>query len=468
MYNHGDYKFLITSNDGEKRHVTTMLIQLGGVPVIDYWLLTAQQSKRLQALEDNLYIVANKDNIDEFEAWANDKYKKRLWCNEATKFDREYLNTLQDVAALVTEKGLDKDFTHLCIIDGNCCFSPDFNLTRIIEHSFIRDTDAITTFKMPKPTSIAGKLTNNTDKVVVHVDPNANSNPEVFAIDEAVSPSQADNIPEDSYLMGNVYYVHANSVSALVAAANNRENVSISARFAAGSMVDFFRQRIADGHKVYAHECKHVLCLNTLNQFKFADSFFKFYASQVRKAMEDQKQKHNDTNMAENFKTEFSATERKKKEMYDKYEKKLTQTNHIIPVYVVKQELARSTLDTDQIMTEFEEHYAAISSSRNSEVTLRKSGAGGAMQVQPQEKKYTLPQRFCDTSTWQHKPVKQHAVFTTTNSNYGLKAPTPQTMPSLFAGINGSFTNKFPGLYKSSGFTTAKTTPKVHKSLDDF
>ena len=82
-----------------------------------------------------------------------------MWCNEATKFDREYLNTLQDVAALVTEKGLDKDFTHLCIIDGNCCFSPDFNLTRIIEHSFIRDTDAITTFKMPKPTSIAGKLT---------------------------------------------------------------------------------------------------------------------------------------------------------------------------------------------------------------------------------------------------------------------------------------------------------------------
>ena len=60
VYNHGDYKYLITSNDGEKRHVTTMLIQLGGVPVIDYWLLTAHQSKRLQPLEDNLYIVANK------------------------------------------------------------------------------------------------------------------------------------------------------------------------------------------------------------------------------------------------------------------------------------------------------------------------------------------------------------------------------------------------------------------------
>ena len=389
-----------------------------------------------------------------------------MWCNEATKFDREYLNTLQDVAAFVTEKGLDKDFTHLCIIDGNCCFSPDFNLTRIIEHSFIRDTDAITTFKMPKPTSIAGKLTQNTDKVVVHVDPNANSNSEVFAIDEAVSPSDAGSIPQDSYLMGNVYYVHANSVSALVEAANDRENVSISARFAAGSMVDFFRKRLKEGHKVYAHECKHVLCLNTLNQFKFADSFFKFYALQVRKAIEDQKQKHNDTNMAENFKTEFSATERKKKEMYEKYEKKLTQTNHIIPVYIVKQELARSTLDTDQIMTEFESHYATISQSHKS-VTLRKDESG-AMQVQPQEKKYTLPQRFCDTSTWSHQPVRQHAVFTTTNSNYGLKPPSPQTMPSLFAGINGSFTNKFPGLYKSSGFTTAKTTSKVHKSLDDF
>ncbi len=314
---------------------------------------------------------------------------------------------------------------------------------------------------------MAGKLTQNTDKVVVHVDRKANSNPEVFAIDEAVSPAEAGQIPEDSYLMGNVYYVHANSVSALVDAAHGRESVSISARFAAGSMVDFFRKRLQDGHKVYAHECKHVLCLNTLDQFKFADSFFKYYAGQVRKAIEDQKQKHNDTNMAENFKTEFSATERKKKEMYEKYEKKLMQTNHIIPVYIVKQELARSTLDTDQIMTDFESHYATISKSHQKTVTLLK-GESGAMEVQPQEKKYTLPQRFCDTSTWNHKPVKQHAVFTTTNRNYGLKPPSPQTMPSLFAGINGSFTSKFPGLYKSSGFTTAKTTSKVHKSLDDF
>ncbi len=258
-----------------------------------------------------------------------------------------------------------------------------------------------------------------------------------------------------------------------------------------------------------------------------------YYAGQVRKAIEDQKQKHNDTNMAENFKTEFSATERKKKEMYEKYEKKLTQTNHIIPVYVVKQELARSTLDTDQIMSEFEAHYATISQSQfqGGGVTLRKDGASGAMAVQPQEKKYahhpiflslsfpipplslslsmsdvrrpgrtrekrpndgkmltfpslsllrarvcvcavlcryTLPQRFCDTSTWRHQPVRQHAVFTTTNSSYGLKPPSPQTMPSLFAGINGSFTSKFPGLYKSSGFTTARTTSQVHKSLDDF
>ena len=81
--------------------------------------------------------MANKDNIDEFEAWSNEKYRKRLWCNEATKFDndKEYLNTLQDVAALVTEKGLDKEFTHLCIIDGNCCFSPDFNLVRFPRQS---------------------------------------------------------------------------------------------------------------------------------------------------------------------------------------------------------------------------------------------------------------------------------------------------------------------------------------------
>ena len=34
-------------------------------------------------------------------------------------------------------------------------------------------------FKIPKQDSMSGKLTQNTDKVVVHVDPNANSNPEV-------------------------------------------------------------------------------------------------------------------------------------------------------------------------------------------------------------------------------------------------------------------------------------------------
>ena len=69
---------------------------------------------------------------------------------------------------------------------------------------------------------------------------------------------------------------------------------------------------------MYAHECKHVLCLNTPNQFKFADSF-KFYASQVRKAMgtRSRAQRHEYGGELR----EFSATERKKKEMYDKYEK---------------------------------------------------------------------------------------------------------------------------------------------------
>ena len=113
-----------------------------------------------------------------------------------------------------------------------------------------------------------------------------------------------------------------------------------------GSAIDSFSNFF---FKVFAHECKHCLCLNTLDQFKFADAFFRYYSMEVRKAIDQQKQKHNDTNMAENFKTEFSATERKKKEMYEKYEKQLSQTNHIIPVYVVKQELARSTLDTDKV-----------------------------------------------------------------------------------------------------------------------
>ncbi len=69
-------------------------------------------------------------------------------------------------------------------------------------------------FKIPKPESMSGQLTQNTDKVVVHVDPNANSNPEVLAIDEAVPPCESGSIPEDSYLMGNVYVVTTKSESA--------------------------------------------------------------------------------------------------------------------------------------------------------------------------------------------------------------------------------------------------------------
>ena len=282
VYNRGDYKCFITSNDGEKRHVTTLLIQLGGVPVIDYWLNRASLTKRLRNLEDNVHIIANKDNVDEFEAWANDRFAPTLWCNESTKDDPhlQYQNSLMDVASLVKSRGLDKN-THLCIVDGNCCFGPDFNLTRIVEHSFIRDTDCVTYFKRPDASSYYSHLTKDTDKYLVQVDSNAKSNPEVLAIDSIGSAETA----EDSYYMANVYYVHSNSVPALLDFAGSQDEGSVpSARFASSSIANFFKERLDKGYKVYGHECKHCLCLNTLDQFKFADSFFRFYASEVRKA----------------------------------------------------------------------------------------------------------------------------------------------------------------------------------------
>ena len=74
--------------------------------------------------------------------------QERLWCNEGQLPD-------PDLHAGRGRPGDREGLTRTSLTfyhRGNCCFSTDFNLTRIIEHSFIRDTDAITTFKMPKPT----------------------------------------------------------------------------------------------------------------------------------------------------------------------------------------------------------------------------------------------------------------------------------------------------------------------------
>ena len=56
-----------------------------------------------------------------------------------------------------------------------------------------------------------------------------------------------------------------------------------------------------------------------------------------------------------------------------------------------------------------------------------------------------IPVRFKNAEGWKHQPLKQHAVFQTSNNVYGAKKPSQQEMPLKWNGIRGEFTKTFGG-----------------------
>ena len=46
------------------------LLEVNDVPVIDYWLTFATKCKKLQPLENSVYVICNEDNFAEHIAWC--------------------------------------------------------------------------------------------------------------------------------------------------------------------------------------------------------------------------------------------------------------------------------------------------------------------------------------------------------------------------------------------------------------
>ena len=80
-----------------------------------------------------------------------------------------------------------------------------------------------------------------------------------------------------------------------------------------------------------------------------------------------------------------------------------------------------------------------------------------------------IPVRFKNAEGWKHQPLKQHAVFQTSNNVYGAKKPSQQERPLKWNGIRGEFTKTFGGgKFRDTSFNTSKTTSRVVNMREDF
>ena len=79
-----------------------------------------------------------------------------------------------------------------------------------------------------------------------------------------------------------------------------------------------------------------------------------------------------------------------------------------------------------------------------------------------------LPDRFRDASNWnvsRNKPAQHPCYVTSAVSAYGKK-PTVADMPLRWHGVSGDFTAQFAGNYADNGLVTTKAKSKVHAALE--
>mmetsp|Transcript_14019 Transcript_14019/g.16985 ORF Transcript_14019/g.16985 Transcript_14019/m.16985 type:complete len:512 (+) Transcript_14019:62-1597(+) len=429
----GDYSHLVTSQRGTAQHVTKGLLEVAGVPLVNYWMLAVKKCPRLLPVIQSVFIMANEQNVWEFEDWASDParcegFNPKNIISNGVKSGGKKRSILEDIDLFCQKEGTD---ANLVVIDCDYLFHPSFNLQRIIEHATIRGKDTVTYVNLKDESQLSNhvalELADDT------------TNPKVSSI--LCHPKPGETFSMD--VLAPMYIFRRTTLPIIQDWVRSNPSVPMA------DAVPRFLEQLPSMAPVYALHSGHVFDVKSLSSFLYVDNLFDFYEKHMARMANAGKV--SDTDSSLDWKTMFSGSDVNKRLAHEAFE------STTIGGEARRQVVDKGALDLDSMLEEFNERYDSFL-----EAKLENKRAS------------ELPVRFTDASLISHKSKAQHPVYTTSSNEYGHKLPSQQEMPMKWHGIRGTFSSQFPmhnkklHMYHNTGFVVSRTSSRVHKSMDDF
>ena len=276
----GDKRLI--SDDGVAQHVTRPLLEVAGVPALEWWLRALRRCPHTSDVSD-VHVIANQENATEYVNWTLDEnpakcggFDRGNVVNDGAAPDGARAGPAGDLlAALENAIGYDD---HLLLIDGDHVPEPNFDIGTIIDHAAARGRDTLTYTRGSSASSDA-----LSDAVALRLACGADgaplSNPEVLGALAYPSDAAAARAAGYTAAAGPVVFLRKETlpwVSRFFEDVGDLE----PAHQSLGRLVAYLRGKTS----MRAMEMKHVFPLKTLAEYTHADALFRFHAERREEA----------------------------------------------------------------------------------------------------------------------------------------------------------------------------------------
>ena len=433
----GDKRLI--SDDGVAQHVTRPLLEVAGVPALEWWLRALRRCPHTSDVSD-IHVIANQENVIEYVNWTLDEnpakcggFDRGNVVNDGAAPDGARRGPAGDLlAALENAIGYDD---HLLLIDGDHVPEPNFDIGTIIDHAAARGRDTLTYIRARGSSSSSDSDASESLalRLACGADGAPLSNPEVLGALAYPSDAAAARAAGYTAAAGPVMFLRKGTlpwVSRFFEDVGDLE----PAHQSLGRLVAYLRGKVP----MRALEIKHVFPLKTLAEYTRADALFRFHAERREEA-------ERALGGAVVAGAASDATTRKRM-LTERFAREDARFGN------ARARAVAGALDMDLLTAKFE-------ASRRDAVKL---------DAPPPERGSVVPERFADASLWRGAAPEQHPCYVTSSvASYGKKMPTQPEMPTRWHGIRGEFTDGFGGnMYRDGGFVMGVDKSKVHPSAD--
>ena len=474
--------FLVSGADGVSR-ATRPLLALGpdvnAACPLDRWVAALVACPATSDLND-AFIVANKDNVNEFVAWSvgdgdqsnNQKiHRGNVLCNERALGDARAGPARDLLFAVETALGEDD---HVLVIDGGRAPVPGFDLAGFLSRAEAAPgKDAVVRVDLS-----SGVSSDPSDETLLDLAPAAPGSKRVAPVADItrVTPfdsgsnagSAAKKASETKrsgalFALGAATLLRSTSVPLLRRFFDEAGDLE-PARHSLGRFFFWLCKR----KRVSAVRVSRgdTFPLETPEDVDVADSFYRFYAEEEAKALRSlEPLKRGGPSLtsttrrdaAAMFGTAAGEGDARKRMLADRFAAADKRCGD------ARARALEAALDMEVLLPTF------FLSLEKEKTSASSDGALSFVAVGPDGKPAKpLPGRFRDASRWnvsRNKPSQHPCYVTSAVSAYGKK-PTAADMPMRWHGVDGDFTSRFAGNYANSGLVTAKAKSKVHASLE--